>query len=71
MGKIRTWSYSDVKCFFLIQRLKLVINGQIWYYDVHTRLYRTDLKQIHLNRKQRQSIKNRWKLWDNKKHYHK
>jgi hypothetical protein len=43
-------------------RLKRVVKGQIWYYDVHTRLYRTDLKEINLNRKQRQSVKNRCKL---------
>jgi len=41
----------------LRSRLKRVVKGLIWFYDVYTKLYRTDIKDIQLNRKQRQSVK--------------
>ena len=69
MGKIRRYENSSFipysfycRKHLINLRLKRVVKGQIWYYDLHTRLYRTDIKEIHLNRKQRQSIKNRCKL---------
>jgi len=64
-GIMYRWYQLDVnqpKYLRFIQRIKQVVKGQIWYYDVHTRLYRTDIKEINLNRKQRKSIKNRCKL---------
>ena len=69
MGKVR--KYEGKGCFpynfyskvWLTRlRLKRVVKGQIWYYDAYTQLYRTELKDIQLNRKQRQSVKNRCKL---------
>ena len=63
MGKVKfhcgqTWYRNDR----IRSRLKRVVKGQIWFYDIHKRLYNRDIKDINLNRQQRKSLKKRYTL---------